>query len=222
MRWGRACVALTVTTLLLSSCSGDSPEQRPEAAPSEVDSTDTLAGDTNLPPADLADLVGCAVDCEVTGTIEFDHPAWGPSTLVTTAPLDTCGDVTVNVLDNEGETRWTYEEIGNCFSFLGPVGAGRSEGEPDHPQDANGHLFVNYNAGRSNGLIILEPTADGFEDFDTLPSTGGVFCDAKVVDETSDGAFVIETYANDCDPSCADGTVTTEQFAFDGEDYVPT
>ena len=220
MRWGRVWVALTATTLLLSSCSDDAPESG--TASSDIENADAPAGGAILGPDDLADLVGCEVDCKVTGTIEFDHPSWGPSTLVTTGPTGVCGDVTINVLDDDEQIRWDYEEIGNCFTYMQPVGAFATAPEPNHAEDTNSHLFVDYSAGRSNGVIILEPTAEGFEDFDTLPSTGGAFFDAKVVDETSDGAFVIETYANDCDPSCADGTVTTEQFAFDGEDYVST
>ena len=42
-----------------------------------------------------------------------------------------------------------------------------------------------------------------------------------MIGETTDGAFIIESSTNDCNPSCAGGTTVAVQYEFDGEDYVP-
>jgi len=177
--------------------------------------------------SEFAGLVGCGVGCSVTGVIEFDHPTWGPSYLVTTEPAGTAnGDVSITALDAQGTTRWRYDNT--TFYAMSPVGVQDSYSgigpKVDHAVDANGHLFVNYNPGRYNGVIVLEPTADGFEDFDTLPPVDdyqGVFYYGEVVSETADGAFIIEVSSNDCVPDCAGGTVTSVDYAFDGSSYAP-
>lgn len=179
-------------------------------------------------PDDVAVLVGCGSDCTVTGTIEFDHPSWGLSYLVTTEAADgSGGEATITALDARGEVRWSYRNT--SMYAMSPVGTPDSYSgiDPlvDRAVDANGHLFVLYNPGRYNGIIVLAPTQDGFEDFGTLPAPDdyqGVFYYAEVIGETTDGAFIIEGSANDCIPSCAGGTVTSVQYTYDGSDYSPT
>ncbi len=53
-----------------------------------------------------------------------------------------------------------------------------------------GRIFIDYDPGRYNGVIILGPTVDGFEDFDALPPAGdylGRFYYAEATDADRDG-----------------------------------
>lgn len=172
--------------------------------------------------------VECGSDCRITGEIEFDHPTWGASTLVTTEPsAGGSGTATITALDPEGEVQWSYEYT--SLPALSPVDVADSysntEPQVDRAVDSNGHIFLNYNPGRYNGVIVLEPTSDGFEDFGSLEAAEELlspFYSADVVGETTDGAFIIQSSTNDCIPSCAAGSTVAVQYEFNGEDYVPT
>lgn len=221
MRLGRLLISASTALLLLGGCSdGQSDGDQAEEATTTTSQSAASEDEDSVVLSDpeLERLVGCATDCEVTGTIDFDHPSWGPSTIVTTAPPSTCGDVTITAI-NEGAIEWQYEERGNCFSSMVPIDQ-RADTTVDEAIDSNGHLFLSYSPGRDHGIIVLAPSEDGFDDFGTLPASGGAFAYADVVGGSDDGAFIIETYQNDCDPSCADGTVTAVAHTFDGNAYV--
>lgn len=158
------------------------------------------------------DSLGCVGECEVTGTVEFEHPSWGSSTLVTLGPVPGTFDYAMYVIDAFGDIVWDHE-FGSPWYKL----------EPNAPvTDSTGHLFIDFDPGRYNGIIVLKPIAGGFEDFDTLPPYGEYntrFYYADAVDSDGDGVLDIEVSENDCDPSCAGGSVTSVTYRWDGTDY---
>ena len=148
---------------------------------------------------------------KVTGRIGFKHPSWGLSTLVTTQLADKAGGW-LYAVDGFQNVRWARQ-----------TGGGSEELAPHTPSvDKLGHLFVNYNPGRYNGVIVLKPTATGFDDFESMPPVDdydGRFYSAEAVDVDDDGQLEIVVESNDCNPSCAGGTVTAQTFGWDGNDY---
>ncbi|GIE94457.1 hypothetical protein Ari01nite_19220 [Paractinoplanes rishiriensis] len=172
-------------------------------------------GSPAAPPIDAALLrqAGvCKLACKISGRVEFRHPAWGPVTLVTTlARGDEKRDAAIAVLDAQRKVRWSH--WGGDWYVLEPAAPAT---------DSTGHLFLNYNPGRHNGVIILRPTAGGFEDLRTLPRPGDYsarFYGAEVLDADGDGRYEVETTANDCNPSCAEGTVRRAVQRWNGTDY---
>ena len=65
--------------------------------------------------------------------------------------------------------------------------------------DATGNTFVIYNPGRYDGVLVLVPNADGFEDIGWSGTT--------------------EHYS--CTPSCAQGVTTQVTLRWNGHDYLP-
>lgn len=104
---------------------------------------------------------------------------------------------------------------------------GTDIGLNDPATDASGNVFVTYNPGRYDGVIVLRPVPYGLESFGSLPgyeeySGPGPFgYYAELVDDDGDGLLEILQYDNDCTPSCAGGTVTTTRYAWTGSDYQP-
>ncbi len=164
-------------------------------------------------------------------TVSFDHPTWGRSWLVTsdqdvTDNYDGAGKATLTVYDSSGEVRYRYANSGFSLFRL----AGRKDSNPSSkeksqvpsPIDAEGNIFINYNPGRYNGVIVLRPVAGGFEDFGTLPSPrdyNGRFYYAKATDPDHDGIYDIEESTNDCQPSCAEASITNTLHTWNGTDY---
>jgi hypothetical protein len=86
------------------------------------------------------------------------------------------------------------------------------------------HIFLNYDPGRYNGVIVLNPIVDGFGDFETLPAPGDFqqrFYSARLTDDDGDGTYEILSEINTCDPGCADANYTRQSFRWDRTDYVP-
>ena len=197
------------------------PEVDEEAAPSEIDggpddadggTEPILALDQGRVDAAL-DALPCSSPCALTGTIEFEHPTWGPSILVTLGLEELSGgDVSMHVIDGSGSTVWSREFGPNWYELA-----------PAAPAiDDSGHLFIDFNPGRYNGVIILEPNDNGFEHFGTLSDDGDYntrFYYAEVVDVDGDGTSEVEQSSNDCDPSCAGGSIETTVYRWDGTDY---
>lgn len=117
----------------------------------------------------------------------------------------------LDVVDASGSVVWSH-----------PFGTKWYELAVNEPAiDDTGHLFVNFNPGRYNGVIVLAPIEDGFEDFGTLPDYGDYntrFYYAEAVDPDEDGTLEVEVSENDCIPSCADGSITSTLYTWDGED----
>lgn len=175
----------------------------------------------NAPPApatDAASLAGCGAGCEITGDIAFDHPTWGRSRLLVIAGGgEVCGQNQrkLVVLDSRQKEIW-QRNLGSsaCASLAAHA----------LPVDGIGHLFVRYNPGRFDGVIVLRPVAGGMEDFGSIaddPEDTGRFYSSEVTDADSDGIFEIEETTNDCDPDCAGGTDTVTVYRWNGRDYAP-
>jgi hypothetical protein len=155
----------------------------------------------------------CRQACRITAQVSFEHPAWGPVTLLTAQARDEQRDAAIAVVDARSKVRWSH--WGGAWYELAPA-------EP--LRDSTGNVFLNYNPGRENGVIVLRPTADGLDDLETLPEPGDYrapFYGAELTDTDGDGTYEIVKSSNDCDPSCADGTVRRDTFRWNGQQYVP-
>ena len=175
---------------------------------------------------------------EGTHTISVVHPSWGPIRIVThqNDRADTFGSpgpgpASITVIDSHGTIRrsWKYS-----FMYdLRPVGT-----DPDadhqygtkvlsdiHAIDKLGHVFIVFNPGRYNGIIVLSMTRNGIENFNTLPTPpdgyNPRFYGAQVVDTNHNGIYEIQTWDTQCQPSCAQGPTTTTTFRWNRTDYVP-
>jgi serine/threonine protein kinase len=104
--------------------------------------------------------------------------------------------------------------LGNLLAFARPV------------TDATGNAFVTYNPGRHDSVLVLVPTATGFQDIgwsDQHTHRDGrrAYYDAQLEGPGPDGNYVIRTSHNDCIPDCARGTTTTRDLHWNGSDYLP-
>lgn len=94
--------------------------------------------------------------------------------------------------------------------------------------DSTKNLFVVYNPGRYDGVLVLVPTADGFADIGWRSPdehySGGrfAFYYARPVGPGKDGEYAIVHYIKGCDPSCAEGATAKVTLRWDGHDYLPT
>lgn len=163
-------------------------------------------------------------------TIWFNHPTWGHVRLVTRQLVNEPGPASITVLDSAGEVRFAYQ---NEFQYLlQPAGIQNQAGAygspysvPTSPMDAQGNIFLDFNPGRYNGVIVLRPTTNGFEDFGTLPALpDGYRTDfyyATVVDVDGDGTYEVQKFSNDCTPSCAGGKIGSEIYWWNGSSFAP-
>jgi hypothetical protein len=98
----------------------------------------------------------------------------------------------------------------HCYGALPPA---------DPAIDRSGHVFLNYDPGRYNGVAILAPNAGGMADFDTLftnGTTGGRFYSASLVDEDGDGTYEVRSEFNTCNPNCAAANYVNTTYRWDG------
>lgn len=137
------------------------------------------AGVDSAPP-------GCGRLCQEGGRISFDHPTWGPSDLVV-AWNPSAGLCHFVVVDAAGTERWLHQEPGCRYGARSLFPSA----------DAAGNLFVSYTTERYDGVTILRPTAEGFDDFASLPNieVGGPtrmrFYDSITFDTDADGDLEI-------------------------------
>lgn len=169
-------------------------------------------------------------------TIELTHPAWGRVRMIVSGRPDGAADwgpVSLRVVDASGAERFRYDN--DLLISFWPVGVpvrspypgiyepnGTDEGVTS-PVDSTGAIYVHYNPGRYNGVIVLRPTDGEFEDFGTLPARDdyqGRFYSAHTVDTDGDGRFEVRSEINDCHPTCADATIRTEFWRLNGDDFV--
>lgn len=93
--------------------------------------------------------------------------------------------------------------------------------------DATKNTFVIYNPGRYDGVLVLVPAKDGFEDIGwSDPVTyyaGGrlAYYNARLVGPGGDGRYTIAKSGNSCNPSCAEGAITTVMLRWNGHEYLP-
>lgn len=175
----------------------------------------TVAGKPagEITAAQLLALGGCHMECTITGRITFDVPAWGRSTMITTLATSpqSESDATIVVVDAAGQIRWSH--------WAGPW-------EKLHPAapatDRTGHIFLIYNPGRYDGVIIFGVVPDGLRDFDSIPKPGGYasrFYSASLTDTNHDGIYEVFSSINMCEPTCADGKYRSYTYRWNGSTY---
>ncbi|MDQ0618250.1 hypothetical protein [Arthrobacter globiformis] len=179
-----------------------------------------LVSDTSRhsPAPSPSDNAGCPA-CRVTGALSFTHPTWGQVRLETYAegPLPTSNDSKSGYrIVAQSDSHLFYDKAINDMLYeLGIEG-----------KSAGGFMFITYNPGRHNGVIVLKATKEGIEDFgtDSFPrSYGGRFYNAKVRFGSSPD-FMIILSQNNCIPSCAAGTIRDITFRYDQgvDDLIPS
>ncbi|KQR97567.1 hypothetical protein ASG12_16845 [Williamsia sp. Leaf354] len=206
-------VTVTASTSTGSSVGGD------PTAESTTDAT-TSGADTATAPATAAlpaepptnGAPALCANTKVTGTVDVVHPSWGPTRVFTVlgkgiGPQPACilavdgtGTIRWSFADNNGESRW-------AMAASAP--------------DSNNNMFVTYNPGRYDGIIVLHPTADGFSPIGADYATGPLrYYYAELQGPDASGAYAIKESSNDCEPSCAGGTVTSKILRWNGSSYV--
>lgn len=97
--------------------------------------------------------------------------------------------------------------------------------------DATGNVFLTYNPGRYDGVIVLRAVNGTILSFGTLPDSGdtgylvggdraawGYYANTV---RAQGNDLEIEKFDNNCTPSCAYGTITHRFYAWNGTKYVP-
>lgn len=180
--------------------------------------TSSSTSSSTIPPAEVVTNSGPG-----EYTVEFTHPSLGRMRLVTKrngAEGTQSGPASITVTDRFGVVRYSYSidllyELAPARLRPDPTAEG-----PMDPVDSTGNVFIDYNPGRYNGVIVLRPTEIGFDDLGTAwADTGTRFYSAVIVDRDGDGQFEIEQATNDCEPSCGEGTTTVKVFRWNGTDY---
>jgi hypothetical protein len=177
-------------------------------------------GGSASPPRKTPSNEDCP-SCAVVGSLHFTHPKWGQvrleayekqskSTMVVPAKqagyriVNASGTVLFNKkIDDQGSALYEFKVL---------------------PYFRDGFMFISYNPGRYEGIIVLRVTTDGISDYgsDSFPGNyNGRFYSAKV-EQQPDGTFAIIQTTNSCMPSCAGGTNTFTTFTYDSsvDDFV--
>jgi hypothetical protein len=95
--------------------------------------------------------------CGVKGQYAFVHPTWGMVTLVValspTGGAGGYGSSNLIAFDAQRKVVWRkdYDTLWESVAFADPG------------MDATGNIFINFNPGRYNGVIILRPVAGGLK-----------------------------------------------------------
>lgn len=149
----------------------------------------------------------------VTESRDIEHPDLGTVQLQLNRPGG-MQEACLAAVDMTGRTLLTQSvpAYGDSFQFADPV------------TDATGNSFIFYNPGRYDGVITLIPTSNGYRDIGwgderEYETTTNSYYYAELSGPGSDGRYSILSHANDCNPSCAQGTKTTTELTWDGNGY---
>ncbi|MGW6142272.1 hypothetical protein ACWFRM_11260 [Streptomyces sp. NPDC055144] len=94
--------------------------------------------------------------------------------------------------------------------------------------DTTKNIFVIYNPGRYDGVLVLVPDKEGFADIGWRSPgdhyTGGklAYYDARLVGPGGNGQYAIVQSSNSCTPSCAEGAIAHITLHWNGHEYLPT
>lgn len=196
-----------VHQLILSELA-DGPERLVTTLEAVVDHHLGTGGFTVAVEADPVrlDFPGVEVD-----SVQFDHPTWGPVTLVssfveTNADFQT-GEPHVTLFRSTGERVWKMEDIEYEMYEVHFA---------DPPIDATGQVFLQWYGGRYDYVAPVAPVPEGMEaDSSRWIYTGS----AKDLD--GDGVYEIVKEYTDCEPTCAGGSGVREELWWDGQWYTP-
>ena len=139
---------------------------------------------------------------------------------------NTCGQPHLRVLDSQQRVRLRRDWDWGCGDL-----------RPNKPAtDATGNVFLYYNPGRYDGVIVLRASGGRLEDFGSLPPSSGTRLAEARDDYEGSGPFgyyaetrrdlsnprllEIKQFANNCVPDCAGGQVTAEIFRWNGQRYL--
>jgi len=181
-------------------------------------STSATSGVSDSP----SPTVALHVPGRVTGTVTLHDAKLGNLTVVTSVSRKRSGACAaaayLRVVDATGRVLLRRDWDWGC-----------AELRPNRPsQDDTGNVFLTYNPGRYDGVIILRGAGGRIDNFGTLPLGGWHYIGsgpfgyyARTQDEVpQDGTLEIRQFSNDCRPSCADGTTTSRLFVWNGAKYV--
>ena len=154
-------------------------------------------------------LASLCSGCVVTGSI--DVPNETDMRVVTALGIDVSDRAaSLAVVAREGQVVWQYNTAE--WSELEPLPAAT---------DDTGNVFIRYNPGRYDGVVVLRIRSGVVESFGSLPEAvplayAGRFYNANVVDVDNDGLLDIAVHEGFCESSCAGDVV----FRWNGSDYV--
>ena len=204
----------------MGSTASPSPSVASPTASSSVPSPPTSSPTTSVAPVVLPDVMPTNSGCR--GTVvthqDIEHKFLGPVRIfLTLSGMDMSKVGCVASVTASGTVLPAINiEVASHFGFPSPA------------TDTTGNTFVTYNPGRYDGVLVLVPTADGFEDigWDSTSSTPGysgrlAIYYAELVGPGSNGEYTIRQSSNDCKPNCAGGTITNQDLHWNGRDYVP-
>ena len=203
-------LAPVVSITLVTACAnGGGPTPAPSSS-ANVTSVTQAQSLPNVPPPSP----GCPSDVKTQQDIH--HPALGTVRLFLLtdhSPGPTRDCVSAVASNGKQFTSIQIDVAGDSLAFANPV------------TDSTGNAFITYNPGRYDGVLVLVPTADGFEDIgwdnkDIRYSGKRAYYDAKLNGPGPDGRYTITQFSNNCEPSCAGGSVTSQVLHWDGHDYV--
>lgn len=193
------------------------PSQPLSSAASSPPSTTTMAA----LPAYLPPNSGCPG--HVTAHHDIDHKGLGPVRIfLTVGPSRSVSGACIAAITAGGAALPAITLDADTTSSAGPFGFANPA------TDSTGNTFITYNAGGAHGynaVLVLIPTAGGFEDIGWSSTTHYVgqhaYLDAELLGPGADGRYAIRQWTNDCTPSCAEGTTTTKDLRWNGFDYLP-
>jgi hypothetical protein len=161
-------------------------------------------------------------------TIWFVHPAWGLVRLVTHRNSDDGrdpGPASLTVRDASGAVKFSWwNEHMYWFAPAGTRPTDYGEDDVQAPIDERGNVFLDYNPGRYNGVVVIVPTETGLDDLGTLPPppddyAGRFYC-AATTDLDADGVFeIVEPKFCECAPECLP-EASAHTYRWNGADYV--
>jgi len=207
---------LATVTLSLAGCTFGTISESSTSTPAVVENSTTPEPTVSI-DADLLCHTQVAADANVEGTTVIQHPAWGSTTIIVCGPMLDATDSPVSTagvlaVDATGSVKWSWL-YGDNYTFR--------LAEP--ATDASGNIFVVYNPGRYDGVMIMRPTNDSIDVLATtyngyqVEPTPLYFYDTNLYGPGSDGLYEIVQSNGDCVQSVTDCETF---FVWDGTTYV--
>lgn len=218
--WRSLRLVLFVGCWVLAGCSGDSGQDAsgPNASASpSLPKVSTVAPRPVVLPAAPPPIAGCSAN--IIDHRDIDHRALGPVRLfLLQEPQEIKGCVAAITGVGQVLPAIPIDAYSDEFAFASPV------------TDATGNAFVTYNPGRYNGVLVLVPTADGFQDIGWDDRSGThysgkrAYYNAELGDLGADGKYTIRQFHRETPPGCMGSPcqiTTSQDLHWNGNDYAP-